>query len=184
MVQLSHSYMTTGKTIALTIQTFVRKVISLFLNTLFRFVIAFLPRIKCLNFVAAASIHNTFGAQENKVCHCFHFFPCLFAMYLTVLNIHWKDWCWSWNSTWCEELTHLKRPWCWERLKARRKGDEGGWDGWMASLTQWTWVWVNPGSWWWTGRPSVLRSMGSQRVGHDWDTELNWTELNSINLTG
>ena len=72
---------------------------------------------------------------------------------------------------WCEELTHLKRPWCWERLKAG-EGDNRGWDGWMASLTQWTWVWVNSRSWWWTGRPGVLQSMGSQRVGHDWD-ELN-----------
>ena len=57
------------------------------------------------------------------------------------------------------------------------KGDIRGWDGWMASLTQWTWVWVDSGSWWWTGRPGVLRFLGSQRVGHDWATELNWTEL-------
>ena len=55
------------------------------------------------------------------------------------------------------------------------EGDDKGWDGWMASLTRWTWVWVNPGSWWWTGRPGVLRFMGSPRVGHDWATELNWT---------
>ena len=75
-----------------------------------------------------------------------------------------------------KELTHLKRPWCWERLKAGGKGDDRGWDGWMASPTQWTWVWVNYGSWWWTGRPGVLQSMGSQRVGHNWVTELNWTE--------
>ena len=74
-VQLSHPYMTTGKTIALTIQTFVRKVMSLFFNTLSRFVIAFLPRSKCLNFMAAATIHSDFGAQENKICHCFQFFP-------------------------------------------------------------------------------------------------------------
>ena len=59
----------------------------------------------------------------------------------------------------------------------RRKRDDRGWDGWMASLTRWTWVWVNSGSWWWTGRPGVLRFMGSQRVGHDWATELNWNEL-------
>ena len=95
----------------------------------------------------------------------------------SVLNVHGKDWCSSWNSnilaSWCEELTHLKRPWCWERLKARREGDDRGWDGWMASPTQWTWVWVNSGSWWWTGRPGVLQSMGSQRVGQDWVTELN-----------
>ena len=61
-------------------------------------------------------------------------------------------------------------------LGAGGEGDDRGWDGWMASLTQWTWVWVNSGSWWWTGRPGVLWFMGSQRVGHDWVTELNWTE--------
>ena len=77
-------------------------------------------------------------------------------------------------SIWCKELTHWKRPWCWERLRAGGEGDDRGWDGWMASPTQWTWVWVNSGSWWWTGKPGVLQSMGSQRVGHDWATELNW----------
>ena len=84
---------------------------------------------------------------------------------------------WSWNSntvaTWCEELTHLKRPWCWERLQAGGEGDDRGWDGWMPSRTQWTWVWVNSGSWWLTGRPGVLRFMESQRVGHDWATDLS-----------
>ena len=94
---------------------------------------------------------------------------------------HWKDWCWSWSSnilaTWCEELTHLKRPWCWERLKAGGEGDDRGWDGWMASPTQWTWVWVKSGSWWWTGRPGVLWFMGSQKVRHGWAIELNWTEI-------
>ena len=88
----------------------------------------------------------------------------------------------QYSATWCEELTHLKRPWCWERLKAGWEGDGSGWDGWMASLTQWTWVWANSGSWWWKGRPGVLQSMGSQRVGHDWVTELNWTEtINVLN---
>ena len=95
-----------------------------------------------------------------------------------VLGIHWKDWCWSWNSntlaTSCKELTHWKRPWCWEGLGAGGKGDDRGQDGWMASPTRWTWVWVNSGSWWWTGRPGVLRFMGSQRVRHNWATELNW----------
>ena len=99
----------------------------------------------------------------------------------SVLNTHWKDWCWSWNSntlaTWYEELTPWKRPWCWERLKAGGEGDDRGWDSWMASPTQCTWVWVNSGRWWQTGRPGVLQSMGSQRVGHGWVTELNWTEL-------
>ena len=67
-----------------------------------------------------------------------------------------------------------KSPWCWERLKAGGEGDDRGWDGWMASPTRWTWVWASSGSWWWTGRPGVLQSMGLQRVGHDWATELNW----------
>ena len=71
-----------------------------------------------------------------------------------------------------KELTHWKRPWCWERLKAGGEGDDRGWDGWMASPTRWTWVWVDSGSWWWTGRLGVLRFMGSQRVGHNWVTEL------------
>ena len=80
-------------------------------------------------------------------------------------------WCQSWNSstlaTSCKELTHWKRPWCLEGLGAG-EGNNRGWDDWMASPTQWTWVWVNSGSWWWTGRPGVLRFMGSQRVGHNW----------------
>ena len=71
----------------------------------------------------------------------------------------------------------LKRPCCWERLRAGGEGDNRGWDGWKASLTQWTWVWVNPRSWWWTGRPGVLRFIESQKVGHDWATELNWIAL-------
>ena len=80
-------------------------------------------------------------------------------------------------ATSCEVLTHWKRPYCWEGLGAGREGDDRGWDGWMASPTWRTWVWVNSRSWWWTGRPDVLRFMGSQRVGHNWATELNWTEL-------
>ena len=103
-----------------------------------------------------------------------------------VLGIHWKDWCWSWNSNtlaiWCEELTHLKRPWYWERLSAGGEGDNRGWDGCMASLTQWTWVWVKSGSWWSTGRPGMLQFMGLQRVGHDWATELNWIISNAEHL--
>ena len=82
--------------------------------------------------------------------------------------------------TWCEGLSHWKRPWCWEGLKAKGEGDDRGWDGWMASLTLWTWVWGKSGSWWWTGRPGVLQSMGSQRVGHDWVTELNWTDTHML----
>ena len=89
-----------------------------------------------------------------------------------------RDWCWSWNSntlaTWCEELTHLKRPWCWEWLKVGGEGDNKGWDGWMPSLTQWTWVWVSSRSSWWTGKPGMWQSMGSQRIRHNWATEQNW----------
>ena len=81
---------------------------------------------------------------------------------------------------WCEELTHWERPWCWERLKVGEEGDDRGWDGWMASLTQWTWVWASSGSWWWTGKPGVLQSMVLQRGGHDWATELNWTESDPL----
>ena len=69
---------------------------------------------------------------------------------------------------------------CWKRLMAGGEGDDRGWDGWMASPTRWTWVWASSGSWWWTGKPGVLQSMGSQRVGHDWVTELNWTGRENI----
>ena len=95
-----------------------------------------------------------------------------------VLNVHWRTDAEAETpilmATWWEELTHWKRPWCWERLKAGREGDDRGWDGWMASPTQWTWVWASSGSWWWTGRPGVLQSMGWQRFRHEWETELNW----------
>ena len=95
----------------------------------------------------------------------------------SVLNNYWKDWYRRWTSnplaTWCEKLTHWKRPWCCERMKAGGEGGDRGWDGWMASPTRWTWVWASSGSWWWTGRPGVLQSTGSQRLGHDWVTELN-----------
>ena len=77
-------------------------------------------------------------------------------------------------ATSCKELTHLERPWFWERLKTG-EGDDRRWDGWMASPNQWTWVWANSGSWWWSGRPGVLQSMWSQRVSTA--ERLNWTEL-------
>ena len=84
-------------------------------------------------------------------------------------------------ATSCEVLPHWKRPWCSEGLGV---GGEGmtGWDGWMASPTQWTWVWVNSGSWWWTGRPGVLQTIGSQRVKHDLATELNWAECSFLSF--
>ena len=97
-----------------------------------------------------------------------------------------KSWCWSWNSntlaTWCKELTHRKRPWCWERLRAGRKGDDRGWDGWMALLTRWTWVWVDSGelvmdreAW----RAAVHGVTKSWTWLSDW-TELNWNTNNAI----
>ena len=73
-----------------------------------------------------------------------------------------------WNSS------TLKRPWCWERLRAGGEGNNRGWDGWMASPTQGMRVWINSGSWWWTGRPGLLQYVGLQRLGHDWVTEHNW----------
>ena len=85
---------------------------------------------------------------------------------------------WSQSSntlvTWCEELTHWKRPWCWERLKAGGERDDRGWDNWMASLTQWTWVWASSGRWWRTGKTGMQQSMGSQSrtLLSDWTT--NW----------
>ena len=87
-------------------------------------------------------------------------------------------------ATWCEELTHLKRPWCWERLKAGGEGDNRGWDGWMASLTQQTWVWASSGSWWWTGKPGVLSPWGqkeldtTERLTCWWSYDCEWCNGN------
>ena len=102
----------------------------------------------------------------------------------SALGVHWKDWCWSWNcntlATSCEELTHWKRLWCWEGLGAGGEGDDRGWDGWMASPTRWTWVWVDSGSWWWTRRPACCESW--DRKESDMTERLNWTELNIFQI--
>ena len=94
------------------------------------------------------------------------------------LGFLWKEWCKSWNSstlaTSWEELTHWKRLWCWEGLGTRGEVDDRGWDGWMASLTRWTWVWVNSRSWQWTGRPGMLRFMG-HKVS-DMTEQLIWSD--------
>ena len=157
-VQLSHPYMTIGKIIAFTRQTFVGKIMSLLFNMLSRLVITFLPRSKRLLISwlqwPRAVILEPPKIKSDTVSTASPLDPMILV----------------------EELTHLKRPWCWERLRAGGEGDNRGWDGWMASLTQWIWVWVNSGGWWWIGRPGMLQSTGSQRVGHDWATELNWTE--------
>ena len=102
----------------------------------------------------------------------------------SVLNIHWNDWCWNSNTLaiWCKELTHWERPWFWERLKAGEEGDDRRWDGWIVSPTRWTWVRASSGSWWRTGTPGMLHSMGLQRAGHDWVIELNWTWCAYISL--
>ena len=90
----------------------------------------------------------------------------------SILNIHWKDLCWSSNTlaTWCEDLTLWKRPF-WERLRQEEKGMIG-WDDWMVPWwTQWTWIWANSQRWWRTGKSGMLQSMEPQRVGHDWAAE-------------
>ena len=91
----------------------------------------------------------------------------------STLNISWNDWCWIWSSSTlaicCKDLGG--KAWCWERLGEGGKRGDRGWDGWMASLTQWTWVWAKPRRWYRTGNPGVLQSMGSQITGHDWATE-------------
>ena len=101
------------------------------------------------------------------------------SLFTFTVIIYWKDWCWSWSSntlaTWCYELTHWKRPWCWERLKAGGEGDNRGWDGLMASPIRWTWVWASSRSWWRTGKAGVPQPMGSQK---SWTQLNNWTELN------
>ena len=94
----------------------------------------------------------------------------------SVLNIHWKDWRWSWNSntlaTWCKELTHWKRPWCWERLKAGGEGDYREWDCWMASLTQRTWVWASSKRWWRTWLSDWNESHSKPKALHLWPNHL------------
>ena len=102
----------------------------------------------------------------------------------SVLNIHWKNWNWRWNSItlaiWCKELTHLKWPWCSERLKVGGEGDDRGWGGWMASLNQWAWVWANSWSWWWRKKPGMLYVVHgvakNQTQLSDW-IELTWTKF-------
>ena len=95
----------------------------------------------------------------------------------SILNIHWKGWCWSWSSStsaiWCEKPTNWKRPSCWERLRARGEGGDIGWDGWMASLTQWTRVWANSGRWRRTAKPGVRQFIGLQKVSQRGQS--NWT---------
>ena len=134
IAQLAHLYMSIGKTIALTIQTFVSKVVSLLFNSLSRFVTAFTFKL----WYWRRLLRVPWTARSNQSI-------------LKEINPEYsfKGLIWSWNSnilaTWCKELTHGKRCWCWARLKAGGELGDRGWDGWMASLTQWTWVWANSG---------------------------------------
>ena len=128
--------------------------------------------------IVQSSVNHSSSSHRGGILHSY-------TAISKPVHWRWKDRCWSWSSStlaaWCKQLTHWKRPWRWERLKAGGEGDDRGWDGWMASPTQWTWVWTSSRSWWWTGKPGVLQSMGSKRVGHNWVTELNWAKaLNSI----
>ena len=152
MVQLAHSCITTGKTTALTKQILVGRVMSLLFNMLSRLVITFLPRSQCLltSWLQSPSAvilepkvmkYVTVSIVSPSICHE-EMGP--EAMILVF---------------WMLSLTHWKRSWCWERLKAGGEGNDRGWDGWMAPPTQWTWVWARSRSQWWTGKPGVLPSM-------------------------
>ena len=114
---------------------------------------------------------NYRGMSIKYICVCVSILKISPGFSLEGLMLNWNS---STLATSCKELTHWKRLWCWEGLGAGGEGDDRGWDGWIVSPTRWTWVWVNSGSWWWTGRPGVLQFMGSQRVRQDWATELNW----------
>ena len=120
-------------------------------------------RMMLLNSSVGENSWESLGLQGNQTSQSYRKSP---------LTIHQKDRCWSSNTlaTWCEELTHWKRPWCWEILKAGGEEDNRGLDGLISSPTQWAWAWASSGSWWRTGKPGMLQSMGLQRVGHDWET--------------
>ena len=102
----------------------------------------------------------------------------------SVLNIHWKDWSWSWNSktfaNWWKNWLICKDPDAGKDWRQEGKGKTEAWEWWMSSPILWTGIWVSSGSWWWTGKPGLLQSMGSERVWHNWATELNWTTPKAI----
>ena len=226
----SHLYTATRKTTALTRQTFVGKVTSLFFNMLSRLVLAFLPRSKCLLISWLQSPSAVILKSKEIVCHYFHCFPIylpwsdgtgchdlsmdvraglqrkLSAKNLMLLNCgvgedSWAPWTarrsnqsilkaispecsleglllklkLQYSGQLMQRTDSLEKTWRWGRLKVGEE-DDRGWSGWMASPTQQTWVWARSGSWWWIGKPGVLQSMGLQRIGQHWATELNWTE--------
>ena len=161
--------MTTGKTIALTRWTFVDKVMSLLFNMLWTWELdykeSWVLKNQCFWIVVLEkTLCKEIQPVHSKGYQSWMFFGRTEAKAET--PVLWPPHSKSWL---------IGKDWCWEGLGAGGEGDDRGWDGWMASLTWWTWVWVNSGSWWWTGRPGVLRFTGSQRVRHDWATEPNWT---------
>ena len=123
-----------------------------------------------LNCVTGEDSWESLGEQRDQISHSWR---------KSTLNIHWKDWSWSSNTMaiWCKEPTHWKRSWCRERLRTGGVEGDRRWDGWMASSTQWTWVWANSERQWRTGKPGVLQSMGSvhQRVGQDVVPKQQWS---------
>ena len=153
MVQIWHPYTTIGKTIALTRRTFIGKVMPLLFNMLFMLIITFLPRSNCLLISWLHSLTTViFKLPKIKSVHLSIYSPSI-----------------------CHEVML-------GGIGVRRKRDDRGWDGWMASPTRCRWVWVNSGSWWWTGRPGVLQFLGLQRVGHDSVTEQQQQHLKKIIL--
>ena len=198
MVQLSHPYMTTGKTIALTRWTFVGKVISLVFNTLSRFFIAFLPRSKHL-LISWLKLPSAVILEPQKIkpITVSIVSPSICQEVMGLDAMIFIFWILSFKLVFSpSSFTFIKRLfsscllsavrvvsfsiWCWHFVITLISMDyDRGWDGWMASPTRWAWVWVHSGSLWWTGRPGVLRFMGLQRVGHDWVTELNYGLLSN-----
>ena len=180
MVQLSHPYMATGKTINLTIWTFVSKVMSLFFNTPSRFVIVLLPRSKCLNFMAAVTICSDFGAQKNKVCHCFHCFP-IYLLWSDGTRCHdLSFWKLSFKPAFsCFSFTYIKRLFCSSLLSAMgfpgiSVGKESACSVEDPSLILWSGRSAGEGNSYplqYSGlENSMVYSMGSQKAGHGWVT--------------
>ena len=173
MVQLSHPYMTTGKTIDLAIQTLVGKVMSLLFNKLSRFVMAFLPRSKSFNFVAAVTIHSDFGVQENKICHCFHFSPsiCIFISYIAYIYI--IKICTYFIHNLYNYIKATGLPWWLKRKRICPQSERLGLDSWVRKIP-WSREWLSspvllPGEF----HGQRLQSKGLQRVGHNWVTNSN-----------
>ena len=134
-----------------------------------------------LSFISMTTGEGDVKSRQKYETHWPKVTCCRYNTLQLPLNIHWKDWCWSRSSntlaTWSEEPTRWKRPWCWERLRAGGEGGDRGWDGWMASSTQWTWVWANSGRWWRKEEPGMPWSTGLQRVEYNLVTEQQYIQL-------